>query len=159
MIGKGGMIMKRIILLPVLAGIFLFGCNSTKENGPRTDTPDYDAQGVVEEFQREGTPVSDPATDNPQPEEEVILGGFIDLALDSDYVTEAYAYLKKYLAKEFPSYTLKEPLEAQGQVVAGYKVKIICNYSQGDGDLKLRAFILFGLDETVSVLKIELPME
>lgn len=157
------MIKKMMLYMICIAAVV--SCNSTKNGKSEENHPEYDAQGVVEALDATPTPYSE-ETPRPErtpeelyPEEEVLLGGFQDLPLDSDYVTRAFAFLKTYLAKEFPRYTLDDPFFAQGQVVAGYKVKLECTYLDGVEEKQLRAYILFGLDETLSVLKLEIPLE
>lgn len=83
--------------------------------------------------QTTGQPASDPQIqDEPEPPHP-ILGGFQHLALDSALAQEAFVFIKKSLSHLMPSYIVKSIKNAEYQVVAGFKIRLLLELESSEG--------------------------
>ncbi|RME87853.1 MAG: hypothetical protein D6767_11145 [Candidatus Hydrogenedentota bacterium] len=70
-----------------------------------------------------------------------IPGSYVSQPVNSPLVKEAYDFLKAYLQKEKPDIQLGKVVEAGSQVVAGYNVRLVCEYTENGSIKKLEAIV------------------
>jgi hypothetical protein len=113
-----GILMKKNILFKVflcIALILLTGCLS-KKNASEDDKTIKSNESV-----------------------DMTTGSFIKISNDSDPAKEAFDFLKSELKAKFQAIVLGRIISAESQVVAGQKLRLLCNYKdeQKNGKEKL----------------------
>jgi hypothetical protein len=101
--------------------ISLLGCMTAQE---------VSAQGAKPKPKEEETPVV-PKT-----------GGYSEIDVKDKKAVEAYEFLKQELASRHPEFTLLAAKKAFSQVVAGFKIRLICEYLDSQKqERQLSAFV------------------
>ena len=64
--------------------------------------------------------------------EKSVNGGYSATSMDSKNVKEAFIFLKNELSYSYPEFYNIEIQRAEIQIVAGWKIKLFCEYNIGD---------------------------
>ncbi len=124
-------------LLLLLAGIILTGCISTQSVSGQGSRPK-------------------PKNDKIQPP---ILdtGSYREIDVKNNKAVDAYKFLKVQLAGSHPEITLISAMKAYSQVVAGFKIRLICSYRKDQKQEKqLLALVYIDPGGNKSLLQLEL---
>ncbi len=85
-----------------------------------------------QEAPEEKTSVVRKIEDSPVPKERSKTGGYTETSTDSENVIESFSFLKKELTYSYPEFADIKIQKAEIQIVAGWKMKLFCEYSIGD---------------------------
>jgi len=89
---------------------------------------------------------------NPSPGESTVTGGFVAVELNDPMVEEAFFYLKEKLLEHKQDIEGLELVQAERQVVAGYNIRLIFQYKNGEEG---RALVYFPLDDSPKEVLLE----
>lgn len=113
-----------MLLLIFAAPLLLSGCISRKSPGGNIPADnniiDQPAPAAVKE------------APSPVPEETPLDGGYSETGTDSENVEESFTFLKKEISASYPQISLIKVQRAEQQIVAGWKIRLFCEYSIGE---------------------------
>ena len=99
----------------------------------------------------------------PKPKNEKIqppiveTGGYREIDVNDSKAVDAYEFLKKQLAGSHPEITLISATRAYSQVVAGFKIRLICSYRKAQNrENRLLALVYIDPGGNKRLLQLEL---
>jgi len=98
------------LLLILVAPLLLSGCASRESS-------------------EDNAPINNKVIVKPVPGEMSLNGGYSETSTDSEKVKASFRFLKEKLSISHPEITLIKIQRAEIQIVAGYKIRLICEYS------------------------------
>lgn len=111
-----------LIYLLLTTPLLLLGCTSK-------EIPDEKIKTMIEE------PVS---------KEISLNGGYTETSIDSTKVKESFIFLKKQLVDSYPEILNIKVFRAEIQIVAGWKMKLFCEYNIANiSDINLLQAIIY----------------
>jgi hypothetical protein len=109
------------LLIALMLSLSSLGCAET----PQSPDKQPDSAGT------RPAKAHSPGAGNPEAESE--LGGWRELATESEEIRRIFTWARARIAERHPEVRLDPPARAERQVVAGYKYRLHCPYLRADG--------------------------
>ena len=142
-----------MLLLIFTAPLLLSGCASRESPGDNIAVNENSVDQTVAVAEKEDS--------SPVPKEMSLDGGYSETSTDSENVKESFGFLRKELLISHPEIYLIKVKNAETQIVAGWKIRLICEYNVGESEELhlLQAVIYKDLDQNMTLKDLKFDID